>query len=104
MQFNEIICGDAAMPVKMLVQKLKSDLEVRYHFELSGALKYPSSNAITGHGNRYVTVHQYSFVAALLDPRMRSNLKTIMTASQYQQLQNDVVDPGQKHGGISKWQ
>ena len=90
--YQSVIDNQNTLPVvTSLTVTLLEDFEARYNFE-GGMLVYPSSNVTTSRMNRYNTVHQYSFVAALLDPRMKGNLKTIMSAEHYEQLLEDVLD------------
>lgn len=77
--------------VVSLALTLLEDFETRYKFE-SGKLKYPGSLVITAFMNRYTHLHQFLFMAALLDPRMKGNLKKIMASDDYDELIDDVVD------------
>ena len=91
--FRAMIHDKTTLPCVVSLAKTMLDdfLENRYDF-VGGMVKYPSSNVVTGRMNRYTTVHQYNFFSALLDPRMKGNLRTIMVIEQYETLVEDLLE------------
>jgi len=78
-------------PVKMLVKKLLEDLDKRWEPTPDGKVCF-SEEIKRGKGNRYVHIHPFFFYAAFLDPRMKNDLKSIMTQMNYNQLKHSMLN------------
>jgi hypothetical protein len=91
--YQEVLNGAHSLDeVRALTKILLADFAKRYHpADGTGKLCY-SSVASIGFGNRYVTVHQYFFFAAFLDPQTKSLLKDMMTIVDFRKLKSDIID------------
>ena len=80
-------------PVKDLTVKLLEDFDKRYvpTSDTSGSKLRFSWGASVGRSNRYNTVHHYFFVAAFLDPRVKTMLKKkLMVKADYKALRQEI--------------
>ena len=91
--YMTVISAEETMaPVKTLTEILLQDFNERFiPADDSGKVRYTTEPEI-GEGKRYTGVHPFCFYAALLDPRTKGWLRTIMTDDDYAKLKEDVVD------------
>ncbi len=91
--YQQVIeCADTEATVVDLTKLLLDDFDKRYvPADASGKVKYYQTDEI-GAGNRHVGIHQFFFIAALIDPRIAPLLRTLMTANDYTELKDDVAE------------
>ena len=78
--------------VSKLSKVLLDDLDTRFKPNTDDPSKLSFSwGACIGFRKRYTTVHHYFFVAAFLDPRVKSDLSIFMTNDDYKALQGHVL-------------
>ena len=85
-------CAETEPAVRCLAELLLSDFDNRYHPACSntGKVKYHREDTV-GRYKRF-GIHQYFFVASILDPRFAPLLSEMMTTANYNQLKLDVID------------
>jgi len=90
---NEIIDDpETLIGVSKLSKALLHDLDTRFKPNTHDSSKLSFSwGACIGFRKRYTTVHHYFFVAAFLDPRVKTDLSTFMTEDDYKSLQGHVL-------------
>ena len=77
-------------PVRRLVKLMLEDLDKRW-IPLNGKIQF-KKNIERGEMNRYIHIHPYFFYEAFLDPRMKDDLRNIMSGENYLELEAAILD------------